>query len=122
VSREQSNTLDLRKQCENKLGIDFREGKDPSGWFKFGGKDTCRITIPGGRKPLKAGTFGNMARQLNISAAKLEELLDCPLDLAGYIAELRKRGTIPDKPAASKAPPEQPKKSKKKSRKRGRGR
>ena len=120
MSREQSDTLDLRKQCEKKLRIDFREGKDPSGWFQFSGGDVCRVTIPGGRKPLKPGTFGSMARQLCISAAQLEQLLDCPLDLPGYITELRKRGVIQDRPSpVSKTAPEPASKPKKR-RKRGR--
>lgn len=94
MTRAQHDSADLKRRCEGKLGIVFRDGKEFNGWFIHNGKKICRITVPKERKPLKPGTFGNMARQLNISAGQLDDLVQCPFGLAGYLAVLRERAIV----------------------------
>ena len=91
MSRAQFDTSDVKRKCETKLAIEFREGKEYNGWFVHDGRKICRITVPMGRKEIRPGTYSSMARQLNLTAAKLDDLLECPLDLAGYLQELRTR-------------------------------
>jgi hypothetical protein len=94
MGRAQSNTQQLRDRCEQKLGIQFRSGKEQNGWFVHNGRRIARVTIPLGRKPLLGGTFSSMARQLYLTSAQLDDLIDCPLGLTEYLAELQKRGEI----------------------------
>ena len=90
------STNDVKNCCENenKLGINFRHGKEFNGWFKKGGKKICRITIPTGRKAIGKGLYKSMARQLNLSTTQFDELLECPLRKAGYEQILIEKGLI----------------------------
>jgi len=94
MGREQSDTHELRTRCEKKLNIEFRSGKESNGCFVHAGRRIARVTIPLGRKDLKVGTFGNMAKQLFLTNVQLNELIDCPLGLTEYLDVLRKRGKI----------------------------
>ncbi len=84
MGREQYVTLDVKAKCESKLGIKFRENKEANGWFAHEGRRVCRITIPLGRKPIPPGTYRSMARQLKLTNAQLDALVDCPLKLSEY--------------------------------------
>ena len=84
------NTHDVKKCCENKLNIDFREGKEFNGWFYLGAKKTARITVPKGRKPIPPKTYKSMAKQLKLNAEEFDELLECTLLHGGYEKIVRK--------------------------------
>ena len=77
--------------CKTKLGIEFRKGKELSGWFSINGQKAVRITVPKGRKPAKLGTYRSMARQLQLTSSEFDDLLDCPLKREPYIRLLRQR-------------------------------
>ena len=78
------NTSDVKKCCENKLDIEFRQGKEFNGWFKLAGKKAARITIPKGRKPIPPKTYKSMAKQLKLTTSQFDDLLECPLDREDY--------------------------------------
>ena len=88
MPRQQSNSDELRRRCETKLRIHFRSNKEQNGWFEHNGVRLRRITIPLGRKPLKIGTFRNMARRLIVSPQQLDGVTDCPFGYDEYLAEL----------------------------------
>ena len=78
-------THDVKKCCENKLDIVFREAKEFNGWFRMHTGKIARITIPKGRKPIPRKTYKSMANQLKISIQQFDDLLECPLGKEGYI-------------------------------------
>lgn len=91
----QYNTLAVKRQCENKLSIQFRGTKEYNGWFEYQGTRICRITVPMGRKPIKRGTHASMSRQLGLTVDQFDDLVQCPMKYEGYIACLRARGSPP---------------------------
>ena len=84
------NTHDVKRCCENKLGIDFREGKEFNGWFYLDAKKTARITVPKGRKQIAPKTYKSMATQLKLRVEQFDDLLECTLLQDGYKQILRK--------------------------------
>jgi hypothetical protein len=86
---------DVKRVCENKLHIPFRSGKELNGWFVLEGKKTARITVPKGRKDIPPGTYRSMARQLFLTVAQFDELLDCPMNLKKYVKIITEREQNP---------------------------
>ncbi len=78
------HTRDVKRICENKLDIDFKNGKEFNGWFKLHGRKIKRITIPKGRKPIPPKTYKSMANQLGLNVDKFDDLLECPLKKDEY--------------------------------------
>lgn len=83
------NTHDIKSRCENKLNVEFKKGKHFSGWFYLDDKKTARITVARGRKFVPPKTYKTMAIQLKLSVDQFDDLLECPLDGAGYEKILR---------------------------------
>lgn len=83
------STSDVKKQCENKLDIEFRSGGEFNGWFWLDGKKTARITVPKGRKPIPPKTYKSMATQLKLAVEDFDDLLECPLTKEKYERKLR---------------------------------
>jgi hypothetical protein len=79
------HSQDVKKTCENKLGISFKAAKEINGWFKFGDKKIKRVTIPKGKKSIPPKTYKSMATQLGLNVHQFDELLECPLNRKGYI-------------------------------------
>ena len=94
MKNAQYNTDDVKKRCEDKLGIGFECGKEFNGWFKHKEKKIARITVPKGRKPIPPKTYQSMARQLKLSTGQFDDLLDCPLVMDQYIDILKEK--VPD--------------------------
>ncbi|MCR5813472.1 MAG: hypothetical protein K6G15_03120 [Desulfovibrio sp.] len=92
------DTLRVKSVCENKLGIEFRNGSESNGWFVHEGKRIARVTVPYGRKPIPPKTYKSMASQLKLSVSEFDSLLDCPLKLEQYLDALRKQGLIDPQP------------------------
>lgn len=82
---------DVKRCCENKLGIVFRSAKEFNGWVVLDGRKAARVTVPKGRKDLTPGTYRCMARQLRLGVQEFDDLLECPLDGGTYAALLRQR-------------------------------
>ena len=78
------HTLDVKRCCENKLDITFRNGKEFNGWVLLQNIKYARITVPKGRKPLQQKTYKSMANQLKLSTDQFDDLLECNLDRKGY--------------------------------------
>jgi hypothetical protein len=73
------HTGDVKKCCENKLGIHFKKGGELNGWYKLSDKKIARITIPKGKKPIPPKTYKSMAAQLKLNVDQFDSLLDCIL-------------------------------------------
>lgn len=78
------STYDVKRICENKLGIDFRSAKEYNGWYFLNDTKVARITVPKGRKNVRRGTYSNMAKQLKLTNKEFDELLACPLSSQDY--------------------------------------
>lgn len=85
------HTLDVKKCCERKLGIVFRDGGEFNGWFYFENKKVVRITVPHGRKPIPPKTYKSMATQLKLDTADFDCLLDCSIDRKEYEQKIAKK-------------------------------
>ena len=94
------DTHKVKKCCESKLNIDFRQGKEFNGWYYLGDKKTARITVPKGRNPIPPKTYKSMAKQLKLNVEQFDELLECILMQDGYDKILRE----PQNPASGKLP------------------
>jgi hypothetical protein len=84
------DTHDVKKCCENKLGIEFRDRKEFNGWYYLDNKKHARITVPKGRKLIPPKTYKSMATQLKLRISEFDDLLECPLKREGYEKILRK--------------------------------
>ncbi len=84
----------IKRACENKLGITFREGGEFNGWFVYNGIKIARVTIPKGRKEVPPGTLDSIADQLKITCEQLKYLEKCPFKLPHYIFELTDKKLI----------------------------
>jgi hypothetical protein len=89
VKNTSFETHDVKKCCENKLGIEFRDAKEFNGWYYLDNKKHARITVPKGKKFLPPKTYKNMALQLKLSVDQFDELLECPLKRDEYEKILR---------------------------------
>ena len=78
------NTSDVKKICESKLQIQFRDAKEYNGWYYFDGKKVCRITVSKGKKFIPEKTYQSMARQLKLVVKEFDQMLACPLSKTGY--------------------------------------
>jgi hypothetical protein len=88
------NTSDVKRVCEKKLGVLFRERKECNGWVLFENVKLSRVTVPKGRKPIPPKTYKSMAEQLNLTTGEFDDLLECPLTSVLYFQLLRDRGVI----------------------------
>jgi len=79
MKNAQFDSLEIKRCCEKKLDVTFRDGRELNGWVEINGKKFARITVPKGRKEIPKGTYGSMARQLKISNKEFDELLECTL-------------------------------------------
>ena len=78
------DTSDVKKVCETKLKIDFRDAGEYNGWYYFGGRKTCRITVSKGRKFIPDGTYKSMAKQLKLQIKEMDSMLECTLSKSDY--------------------------------------
>ena len=81
----------IKKICGRKLALEFAGKKEQSAWYSLDGRDTVRLTVPHGRKPVRRGLYRFMAQQLKLHHSEFDELLDCSLTREGYDALLRQR-------------------------------
>ena len=77
-------THEIKKICENKLQINFRDSKEFNGWFMLGDIKVARITVPKGKKEIPKATYSSMARQLLLNVQQFDELLACDIEREGY--------------------------------------
>ena len=78
------HSRDVKHCCENKLGIQFRQGSEHNGWYTLEGRKVARITVPKGKKPIPPKTYKSMAGQLKLSVGEFDQLLECPLSSKEY--------------------------------------
>jgi hypothetical protein len=88
------HTSDVKRVCENKLNIIFRNNKECNGWVTFNDIKVSRVTVPQGRKPIPPMTYRSMAKQLNLTTDQFDELLECPLTTKIYFKLLFEKGII----------------------------
>ena len=79
MDNDKYNSQDIKKVCENKLGLEFRSGKEFNAWYRLENKKVARITVPKGKKSVPKGTYKSMAKQLKLQVQQFDELLECPL-------------------------------------------
>jgi len=78
------HSQDVKRCCENKLGIKFKKGGELNGWYRLGKMKVARITVPKGKKPIPPKTYKSMAGQLKLSVGEFDQLLECPLSREQY--------------------------------------
>lgn len=69
-----------RKAFETKNQVEFRTGKEPTGWIQNEGKKISRISIPKGNKDIPKGTLQNMAKYLSVSVDQLTDYVECKIN------------------------------------------
>lgn len=84
----------IRKICGNKLELDFAGKKEQNAWYSLDGRNTVRLTVPHGRKPVRRGLYRSMAGQLKLHHSEFDRLLDCSLSRAQYDVILRQKMQI----------------------------
>lgn len=84
------DTGDVKKCCENKLGIEFREGKHFNGWYCLDNRRIARITVSKGKKSIPPKTYKTMAVQLKLNVGQFDDFLECPIGKSEYEEIVRK--------------------------------
>lgn len=84
MNNSQYTTADVKRICENKLGVVFRCGSEQNGWFILDGVKCARITVPKGKKNIPPKTYKSMSTQLRLHVEDFDRLLACPLKLEEY--------------------------------------
>lgn len=81
----------LRKCLEKKLGIAFRSGKEPFGYYILDGKKQLKVSTSNvhGSKELGPGKAKRLANQLKASSTEFGELYKCPMKGSDYEAKIR---------------------------------
>jgi len=75
-----------------KLNLKTRRGRDLHAWFEHEGRVIVRTrrSFCSGDLPMQH----SIRQQLKLTEKELRALIDCTLDLAGYIAILRRLGLL----------------------------
>ena len=84
----------LTRVLEEKLGLDFRKGKERTAWYRLGGKKVLRVTAPkvkGGSSSIAKGTANQIRNQLKLDSQQLRELVSCPISGADYAEIIREK-------------------------------
>jgi hypothetical protein len=97
VKNTSYNSQDVKKRCETKLNIEFRDGRssESNGWFKYEDVKVARITVPKGRKYIPEKTYKSMAQQLKLTPDQLDGLLECPIKMKQYLEILKEQNFLP---------------------------
>jgi len=80
-----------------KLGIDFRHGPEPTGWYYLDGKKRLRVTVPkehGGRSTLSPRTVKKVMNNLRIDKEEFAMLYECPMSGKDYEIKIRRMISI----------------------------
>lgn len=93
------NSLKIRKmvRClEDKLSINFRRGKEPTGWYCLDGKKVLRVTITNvhGSDTLSIGIAGKLKNSLKLDREEFLMLYECPMSGRDYEKKIRSMGYV----------------------------
>ena len=80
------DSLKIKNNCENKLGIRFvkSRGKELKGWFCYEERK-LRISVPKGRKDIHPKTYRSMANGLGLYEIEFDRMNDCIDGLKEFI-------------------------------------
>jgi hypothetical protein len=77
---------------EDKLGLDFRQGKDRSAWFILDGKKRLRVTLPKTHSgDLAVGTLRAIRKQLTLATSEFVDLVSCPMTGPDFVELARQK-------------------------------
>lgn len=86
-----------KKEIESifkKLDLKVRSTGHNYGWLIFEGKKILRVHYSHGKGDVSEKIASKIRGQLKLSQKDLQNLLDCPLNYAGYIEILKRKGLI----------------------------
>jgi hypothetical protein len=99
MENQKYRSNDIKRICENKLSISFRDGKHYVGWYRLDGKKAARITVAMGKKDIPPKTYRTMAQTLKLNVDEFDLMLGCDIDGDSYreilrnkINDVKKRG------------------------------
>ena len=76
---------DLITALEEKVGLDFRQGKERNAKYELDGKVRLRVTAPKKHgADVLPGTAGAIRRQLALRTTEFLDLVNCPMTGAGF--------------------------------------
>ncbi len=80
------NSLKIKNNCENKLGIRFvsSRAKELKGWFRYKNKKR-RICVPKGKKNIHPKTYRSMANGFGLYEIEFDRMNDCIDGLKEFI-------------------------------------
>lgn len=81
---------------KDKLGIDFRGGKEPTGWYCLDGKKVLRVTVTNvhGSDTLSIGVATRLKNSLKLDREELIMLYECPMSGRDYENKIRSMGYV----------------------------
>lgn len=84
------------KFLENKLGINFRGGKELNGWYYVEGKKVLRVTVPKGHggAELRPRTAIRVMNNLKTSKTEFRSLYECPMTGTDFEQKIRGMGFV----------------------------
>lgn len=85
-----SSFREVTRAYEQKLGLDFRSGKERNAWYILEGRQLYRLTIPHQHSgKIKPKMLSKMIRQSKLNKAEFSALVNCPMSGADYEARIR---------------------------------
>ena len=81
---------DLDRAFEGKLGIDFREGKHRSGWYRLpDGEALFRVTLPKAHRRWSRTVQHSLLRATRLTPDEFDDLVTCPMTGPQFAARAR---------------------------------
>ena len=81
---------DLSRAFERKLGIDFREGKHRSGWYRLpDGAALFRVTLPKAHRNWSRRVQRSLLNSTRLTPTEFGDLVTCPMTGPQFAARAR---------------------------------
>lgn len=82
---------DLTRAFERKLGIQFREGKHRTGWYRLPGTDTglFPVTLPKAHRRWSPSVRHSLFKATRLSPEEYDDLVRCPMTGPQFEARAR---------------------------------
>ncbi len=85
----------LIRALEQKVGLDFRAGRERTAWYILDDKKVLRVTAPkrhGGT--VRTGTAGQIKKDLKLTTPQFKALIACPITGSDYEGIIRDKGLV----------------------------
>ena len=85
----------LTRALEQKVGLDFRAGRERTAWYFLDGKKVTRVTAPKKHKgTVGPGLAEQIRKDLLLTKLEFKALIACPISGSDYERIIRDKGLV----------------------------